>query len=131
MARVTVTHDIPPPYNDGTCSRACPLRYDEGPGDPRCIKEWAEHVPSLITLDSHDLRPKPDAECQREEIIVEDAEGTCPACKDRVVFTHTHQTAYGISCTHHSGSERYVCPTCDEQFSKAGSHGHLFKFTLD
>lgn len=55
----------------------------------------------------------------------------CPDCgRDAQDFKHMHDTAYGMSETHMSGSERYECPCGKTLYADEGKELGL-EFVLD
>lgn len=56
----------------------------------------------------------------------------CDGCGNRTDHKHLHDEAHGISGTHMSGSERFVCKLCGHHtFAKDGDRNPDFKFLFD
>ncbi len=55
----------------------------------------------------------------------------CTICKVMTEHEHLHNTAHGISDTHMSGSERFVCVGCGHTVFHNTKGAKAFPFILD
>lgn len=55
----------------------------------------------------------------------------CLRCGLKTAHRHMHDTAYGLSDTHMSGSERYECVECGNQVFAGNPGAGSFSFVLD
>lgn len=55
----------------------------------------------------------------------------CKKCQRRTEFHHLHDLAQGVEGTHMSGTERYICQTCNSTYYVNDTDDKEFVFIFD